>query len=462
MEEPAQYQAQLDVAIGKRRAWLEAEQIPLLKDTLSSFAAMFEGVMALLIRKGLLREDPYNYDQGFTDITLPKDDVLPEFENSDELSYRLTAFRRQLKFVCSDYPLDLPSLGLARLKKLSSLVSYINWLDLGESSRSPTTKAFARVFMKVRMGSDTMASHVLKDSEIQIIRATHALRTLLAELIAFGRESWKADVRRVAHAELSAGSKDGTARREEMIRSVRRILAAQMPDKHWYPSLAEEIADEQLAEDAEARRQRVLASLAVTAPPQEKVTEAPDGRTTLLEAVRLLSRPNEELVAAITVLEEAERLLAPSRGSGVGWLRRLFGAAPASKNEQRVYKVQYSQTGEPAPRTETIDFQSFAAEVRKKSGLLASLAPGSGAAFKRLAATPESSLSGFLDRQLNELLLIHRRLDSLNTLFQARMAQEKKTARGIKIELLTIRNAIIKANKRRHEYREKDAGTADE
>jgi len=102
MEEPAHYQALLDAAVDKRRQWLEAQQIPLLKETLASYTSMFEGVMAMLIRKGLLREDPYNYDQAVTDITIPKDDVLPEFENSDEVSYRLAAFRRQLKFVCTE------------------------------------------------------------------------------------------------------------------------------------------------------------------------------------------------------------------------------------------------------------------------------------------------------------------------------------------------------------------------
>ena len=152
--------------------------------------------MGMLIRKGLLREDPYNYEQAFSDITIPKDDALPEFENSDEVSYRLAAYRRQLKYVSTEYPLDLPTITLARLKKISALLSYINWLEMGESSKSPTTKAFARVFMKVRMGSDTMASQILKDSEMQIVKTTHQLRSILADLIAYCRESWKADLRR--------------------------------------------------------------------------------------------------------------------------------------------------------------------------------------------------------------------------------------------------------------------------
>jgi hypothetical protein len=365
-----------------------------------------------------------------------------------------------MKFVCTEYPLDLERLSLARLKKLTALISYINWLELGESSKSPTTKAFARVFMKVRMGSDTMAARIMKDLEVQIVRTIRELRSLLAELVAFSRESWKADVRRVVLPGLSPGSAEGEVQREEMIRAIRRAFPEVMRGTPWYPSLAEEIADEELADNAEARRQKVLASLVVTAPVRSKPVAAADGRIILLDAMRLVCRPNGELVTAIAVLEENERLLAESRRPG-GWLRRLFRRASTPKKADRVYKVQYTEPGASTVQTETIDFGLFAADVQKKSSLFASLSTGKGPAFKRLATTSEEELAGFVDKQLNELLVIHRRLGSLNALLQERVMKEKKTARGIKIELLTIKNALVKANQRRHEYKEKEARPLD-
>jgi hypothetical protein len=458
MEGPSRYQDQLDAAIETRRKWIESEQLPHLKDAFMSFETLFEGAIGMLIRKGYLREDPYNYEQSFSEITIPKDDALPEFENSDEVSYRIAAYRRQLKFVSSEYPLDLPTLGLARLKKLTSLISYINWLELGESSKSPTTKAFSRAFMKVRMSQDTMAAQILKDAEIQIVKTTHQIHALLADLIAYCRESWKADIRRAILPTLPQGVAEGRTKRDEMLRGIRRAFAGRITGKPWYPTLAEEVADEELAEDAEERKVKVLASLAIAAPEKPKVTEAPDSRAILLDAVRLLCRPNEDFSTAIAILEENERLLAESRAPTGGWLKRLFGGVPAPKTDDRVYKVQYAEPGVPTPKTETIDFPLFSTKVQKKSSLLAALASGTGPAFRRLASTSEDQLSGFVDKQLNELLLIHRRLGSLNTMFQARVMEEKKTARGIKIELLTIKNAIVKANQRRHEYKHKDAG----
>jgi hypothetical protein len=454
MEGPASYLEELASALEKRADWLETIQIPQLKDALTSYQAMFEGAMAMLIRKGLLREDPYNYEQAFTEIVIPKDEPLPDFENSDEVSYRLASFRRQLKYVSSEITLELQSLGLARLKKISALMAYINWLEFGEGSTSPTTRAFARAFMKVRMGSDSMASQILKDCEVQIVKLIHQIRTLVAELIAFHRESWKAELRRKVLSQISLATAEDKMRKEEALRSIRKGFSQWMAGKPWYPALAEEILDEELGADGAARRQKVLATLAVADLRKNEATAAPEGRTILMEATRILARPHEELATAIAILEENERLLQDSRGTGGGWLKRILGVGAAPQTASRAYKVQYSDPGDPVAKTEIIDFPAFLPAVQKKSSLLAALSSGAGPAVRRLAGTGEAQLASFLDKQLNEMLVIHRRLGSLNTLFQARAAQEKKSTRGIKIELLTIRNSIVKANHKRHEYRD--------
>ena len=452
MEGSPEFFDQLVAALDGRANWLAATVIPQLKETLTSFEANFESVMGLLIRKGLLREDPYKYDQDFTDIVVPGDEPLPEFESADELSYRLSAFRRQVKLLTSQYSLDLGSLGLARLKKLSALIFYVNWLDFGEGGKSNTTKAFARVFMQVRMGADTIASKVLKDGEIQIVRVQQQLRGILADLIAYNRESWKAELRRVALPHPSAGDRPG--KRDELLRVMRRNFAQAASSQPWYNALAEEVADEELAPDGAERKARLLASLAILETDKPPAgAPGQNDRETLLEAVRMLSRPHEEIATALAVLEENEKLLTETKARG-GWLRRLFGTRKSRSPVDRIYKVQYVEAGASAPKTEPVDFAAFARETAKKASLFSVLSSGSGPAFRRLEATGDEQLAGFVDRQLNDLLLIHRRMEGLNMVFQARAMQDRKTARGIKVELLTIKNSIVKANKRRHEYKD--------
>ena len=452
MEGSISYLEQLESSLEKRSQWLESTQIPCLKEALASFDALFEGVMAMLIRKSLLREDPYKYEQAFTEIVLPSDAPLLDSDSSDEVSFRLAAFRRQIKYVSTELSLDLKSLGMARLKKILALVLFINWLEFGEGSTSSTTRAFAHAFMRVRMSPDTMSAQILKDCEIQIVKTVRQIRGLVAELIAFYRESWKLEVRRKVLTRYPPDAALGHVQKEEALRAMRRGFGQSMDGKLWYPALAEELVEEEIADDGAARKRKLLASLAVPEPVQVEIATPAEGRAILMDAVRTICRPHEELATALAILEENDRLLTESRGSRGGWLKRLLGVRISPQAAERICKVQYTEPGVPQPMTETIEFTSFLAEASRKASLLAALSSGTGPAYRRLSDTGEKQLAAFLDKQLNEMLLIHRRLASLNALFQARSAQEKRTSRGIKIELLTLKNSIVNANRKRHEY----------
>jgi hypothetical protein len=186
-----------------------------------------------------------------------------------------------------------------------------------------------------------MASQILKDAEIQIVKTVHQVRALIAELIAFHRESWKAELRRKVLTQVDLGALEGRARKEEAVRAIRRGFVQSMNGKPWYPALSEEVIQEEIAEDGPARKEKILASLALAEPAAVKVAAAPEGKTVLMEAVRILCRPHEEVAAALAVLEENERLLHDSRGASGGWLRRLLGRGAEQQGESRSYKVQY-------------------------------------------------------------------------------------------------------------------------
>ncbi len=456
MEGSGDFLQKLTTSLEGRAKWLAAVQVPRLRDAFTAYATLFESAMGMIIRKGLLREDPYNYDQAFTDIVIPADTPLPDFENADELSYRLAGFRRQLRFLTTEQEYSLTELRLPRLKKISALLSYINWMEFGDGSSSPTTRLFARAFMKVRMGTDTMASQILKDAEQQIGKVFHEARSLIAELVSYHREVWKADLRRSILPHIPPELLSGPSKKEEALRAMRRIFGHEMDGYPWYPALAQEVIAEELETDAAARKEALLAALVVPETPVAKKTAAPvEGKTILLDAVRILCRPHEELVTALESLVETERLLEVKETGLRAVLRRLFGLDSRSKENAHTYKIQYMEPALAVNRSETVNFAEFAVDVRKKATLLAALAGGSGPAYRRLETTKEKQLAGFIEKQLNELLLIHRRLTSFNTLFQTKASQMGKTGvRGIKMELLTLRNAIVKANSKRHEYGE--------
>jgi hypothetical protein len=456
MEGSGEFLQQLTDALSQRGQWLEGTQLPRLKDGIQNYQTLFESIMAMMIKKGLLREDPYNYEQAQSDITIPSDAPLPDFENTDETSYRLAAFRRQLKYVLAELSFTLSALPLARLKKLSALLSYVNWAELTETSSSPVTRSFARATMQVLLGGDAMSAQILKEHETKIVATFLECRSIIADLVAYHRESWKAELRRVVLPQVSL-EPAAQGKKEETVRAMRRVYGKEMQGRPWYPALAQELIAEELESDAESRKARLLSSLAIPEEkPAPKSVVQRDGKSILMEAVRILSRPHEELVTAIESLTETERLSQTREGGFGHALRRFLGLGARTTTDSHTYEITFTEPAAGTTKTEKLSFPQFAQEAHKKATLLAAIASGKGPAYRRLEMTREGPLAAFLDKQLNEMLLIHRRLSGFNTLFQEKAAQSgKQGVRGIKLELLAIRNSLVKANQRRHEFGEK-------
>lgn len=457
MEGSGEFLPRLVEAVAKRGAWIEAQEIPRLCSSLRSLHSLFESIVAMLIRKGLLREDPYNYEQAVSELAVPRDDPLPEIENTEELSYRLAAYRRQLEFLATGCRLTLDTLDLAQLEKISGLVSYVNWADFGEGSKGPMTRAFARILMKVRMGADTMAAGIVKDLQTQIEKAAATVRALVAEIAACHRESWKAEVRGAVFPRVGSAAPAVRARREQTLRSVRKAFLEAMPGRPYFPELIEEILAEDSAEDGGARREKVLGALTVAEQPAQGPAQAPRNKPILLEAARILSRASSELTAALETLVENERALEDRHLGFAEKIRRWLLRRIGQKEQVQQYEVEYYETGAPSalqapsPKLERVAFPTFVAETRKAAALLASLATPSG--FARVEAAAEKPLLLFIDRRISSLLLIHRRMAGLNAVFQSRAVGGRKAEiKGIRLELVAVKNSIVKANQRRHEY----------
>ena len=97
----------LEDAIARRAAWLESIRIPQLKNMVVTYRSLFERVVGTLIKKGLLRDDPYDYEAKVISIAVPADSAISQTEDYAELSRRIAAFRRQLDFLVDEMPFTL-------------------------------------------------------------------------------------------------------------------------------------------------------------------------------------------------------------------------------------------------------------------------------------------------------------------------------------------------------------------
>jgi hypothetical protein len=435
----------LQKALATRAAWLEKTAVPALGDGLHSFRSLLGSAVGTLVKKGLLSEDRYEYDAGPTELDAPTDTPIPEGEEADAVGSRLAACSRQIDLLVSSTPFTLATLKGAQIKKISSVLRYIDWPTFGEGAVSPTTRAFAQIAAKVRLSPDAFSARLVQDSLSQMQKLAEEIGARLSEVEAWHRESWKAEVRAKTLPAFAARGVHPNADRLEELQAFKRAFD-KAPSGVWNPELAQQLLDEEYSEDAPARKERLLSSLSVPQPRPAIAEAAVEHRTELITAIRDLCHLARELAVAEGVLVENEHAL-ETRTLGVfGRLRRFFQRI-MGKFRDRFYDITLSPRGS-SSRIETIDFLRFVADVRELRGVLGELGNPETVEGRRVQGMSEEELCSLLEWQVRQVRHTHRRMDGLNAFFQLRAVEDLGgSARSIKLELLRIENSIARADK---------------
>jgi hypothetical protein len=241
--------------------------------------------------------------------------------------------------------------------------------------------------------------------------------------------------------------------RDAVVAQVRRRFAEAMPGEPFVPDLVAAALDEDYTSDSEALHEAVLRKIEVKKAPAKRVDNSQSNRLLLLEAVRAAAAASRPLLDAITKLND-NNALAKARNASFGErVRRFFQRLSGSETKVGLYEVEYFDETTGAQHTETIDYPAFAERVTKKAKVYGALVNKMSDLSRRLEHGSEDQLFEFVNKDLGELHVIHRRLKSLDTFFKSEVSRdERNRLRGIKIELTTIKNHLIKANQKRREY----------
>jgi hypothetical protein len=117
-----------------------------------------------------------------------------------------------------------------------------------------------------------------------------------------------------------------------------------------------------------------------------------------------------------------------------------------------ILELKYNDPTRSAPVKEKVNFTSFRADLDKRSRVLNNYATR-GPTAQKLANMPEEQLTQILDRLIRDVQTTHKILTAMDDYFKTESGNdERDKVRGIKPELSTMKNTIVRANQIRHEY----------
>ena len=451
MVDKAAYVEELEQALDRRKDFVEGTELLRAKEMFRNFQGAFQNLYNVLLRKSLIQEDPYKNDQKISEVVVPDNTPLPESEKSDRYSVRLSEFDSQLEFLINYYQFSVDYLSLGRIKLLAGLLNFVKWHQISENSSHYNTRCLGELLQKVRGGKDSFSIGLLNDACNQTTKSAQEITEILRELAIYHRERYKLDLRQRIIAGMNLDPQAVAADPAAAAAEIKRKFGEVIRDRPFYKELVDQILAEDYTPAGPEARAEILATLAVQEEkPQQK--QETDHKALLLEAVRILSTASNHVENSLSKLDENSKIIEEQRRNVDGVLRRfiqkLFG-----KQESRVYEVEFLDSATTLTRTEKVDFDTFLTNGMRAARKLAAYQSRAGAAYNELENADEAALFSGVETTFKDIQHVAHYLQPLAAFFQTELDRENRAKlRGIKLELNAIRNAVVKANQRRHEY----------
>ena len=444
MTESADYSKILTEALRIRADWLEKSELPKLKEELRSFHIGFSSLYNIFVKKKLINEDPYKQEAKIGEIEVPKSTPFTEAGKLDQLTQRLANYDNQLDFLVNFYQFSPEFLNLDRIKRILGLVRYIDWIHLNPDSQNPMTKAVAEMTNQIKIGTDPLTMSVISKSISHLNKSINPIMGYLKILSDYQRECYKLDLRDIT-AEMSQADAANPV-------LLKKKLMQTKPGFPYYPDLVEEIIKEDYSKEGPELRNAVLKKLQVaeSKPKIEKVQVC--FKSILIDGILTLGSAAGSFSDIIAKLDNNQILLENKKKTFMQKVKKIMQQMLSKEPDPVIYDVEYIDPIKSLPVREKVNYSYFRADLDRKVRTLMSMASRESAAAK-LESMQEEQLMGFLERNIRELQTIHKTLGAMDDFFKAEADKEDRDKiRGIKPELGTVKNAILKANAKRHEY----------
>ena len=444
MAENPDYAKSLTEALKIRADWLEKSELPKLKEELRSYHTGFTSLYHIFLKKKLIHEDPYKQEAKIVELEVPKSTPFTEAEKLDQLTQRLANYDNQLDFLVNFYQFSAEFLNLDRIKRILGLVRYIDWVHLTPDSQNPMTKAVAELTNQIKIGTDSLTMSVISESISHLNKSINPIMGYLKTLSDYQRECFKLDLR-----DITAGMPQADAANHVLLK---KKLQQTKPGSPYYPDLVEELIREDYSQEGPELRNEVLKKLQV-AESKPKIEKAQVCfKSILIDGILTLGSSAGSFSDITAKLDNNQILLENKKKTFMQKIKKIMQQMLNKEPDPVIYDLEYTDPVKNLPVREKVNYYSFRTDLERKTRTLMSMA-SRGPAAAKLESMQEEQLVGFLERNIREIQTMHKTLGAMDDFFKAEADREDRDkVRGIKPELGTIKNAILKANAKRHEY----------
>ena len=436
-----------------RQQMFDSFLLPKLQEEFIIAHSATRTIRTVLVKKGIIHDDPYKYDSKISEIEIPPDDTFTESEKSGIIGRRLSQYESMLDFIHNYYQFTCDFLTTERITKLVAFNRSFSWEAFSNTSSRVNTKGLSDLINTLRNGGDQLSISIINDSLTQLSKSSLAITKTLKHLSDFHRERYKLAVRKLVLPAVNVTAEILSSSPSSAMREIKHSFALNMKDQPFYTELIDEILKEEFSPEKAVLQQELLSRLALNKTDSGKAAAEENFKQLLMDGIRTIGSTGPQLDEIALKLQENQNLiLSMEKGffhKLALMLRKAFNK-PEAEQEVTITTVDpVTQTG----KRETIKFLPFLEDLKKRSRIYNGFTLRTSASYQRIELMDEKMIFDLLTRHVAELGSLLKTFAGMDDYFkQTIQADMHDRVRGIKIEISTIRNSLVKANQCRAEY----------
>lgn len=441
-------------AIDEKTDWFNRNVLQQMQDNYRLHLTCVTNIISTLVKKSLVNDDPYKHDKKISDIVPPSDAEFAETDRANMLGTRLSDYESMVDFICNYYNFTVEAITLDKIKKMNELNNTFNWDSLVPNAPKQNTRALCGVITELKNSGDSLTINLMNDNLSKAKSSIKAVALSLRQVADFQREVFKAKIRREILRNPQCNREKAYESPEAFIAEVKRLFPSLIGKKPYYSDLIDELIKEEIGSETEKRRADLMNKLKIAVPAAQKKKEIKiDTREMIMEATRVLGTTNEQLSAIYEKFHNNYELLESTDVTLGQKIARFFRNMLGLKDPPVDYEVIVHDTVTGVQHKELIHFVQFMENLKKRSELYLSFSTKISAGYSKMLSKDEEQILKFLNKNLGEMNTIFEQMTALDVFFKESAPFEiKSKIKGIKMELTTLKNILIKANQLRAEY----------
>ncbi len=451
MENLKNFIEQVDSSIEAKEKEFNDKILPEVQNNYNIQETAIKAIKSILLKKSLISDDPYKYDTKMTDISIPECTNFSDADKASVLGVRLTNYEMMIEFLNNYYQFNTEFLNPKKISNLLKLNQCFMWDDFSSTVNNPNTKSLVDTIQSVLSGPDKLSAGLLRDSLSHLARTNRTINTNLKSLSVLHREKYKLSVRKCISDKIEV-SEDDLTNPSKLLKEIKKIIGSADHKLPFYSDLIIELLKDDYSKESQSRQQKILTSLNSK---QEIVAEQKDEvnyRPILISGLKVLGNSASQFNEALDKIKYNEEII---NKEDLSTLKKFVLALKKAFNiEEKEKEISITITDPltQIKKRQNISYNKFVNDMSKKAILFSNIVTPGSVVQQKIKQLSDEALLSNLTKHISESNELLKQMAGLDEFYKTIRPEVRTKVKGIKMEITTITNSIIKANQYRAEY----------